>query len=182
MENLEYETVIDGLDEIEIENTSIDEIDSENINLIFLGIDQSGSMYSYNNDMKRALLEFKDALIHSKEADEILIARANFSSGIEIGGYKKIDEFYAGFTSSGSTAMYDAITTGTERLKTYREFLKTEGMRVKAVFAIFSDGEDNDSKSSFSDAKKAVEFLNSEEITTAFISFGGNAEIGRAHV
>ena len=93
MENLEYETVIDGLDEIEIENTSIDEIDSENINLIFLGIDQSGSMYSYNNDMKRALLEFKDALIHSKEADEILIARANFSSGIEIGGYKKIDEF-----------------------------------------------------------------------------------------
>ena len=175
MENLEYETVIDGLDEIEIENTSIDEIDSENINLIFLGIDQSGSMYSYNNDMKRALLEFKDALIHSKEADEILIARANFSSGIEIGGYKKIDEFYAGFTSSGSTAMYDAITTGTERLKTYREFLKTEGMRVKAVFAIFSDGEDNDSKSSFSDAKKAVEFLNSEELTTAFISFGGNA-------
>ena len=40
MENLEYETVIDGLDEIEIENTSVDEIDSENINLIFLGIDQ----------------------------------------------------------------------------------------------------------------------------------------------
>ena len=35
---------IDGLDEIEIENTSVEEIDSENINLIFLGIDKSGSM------------------------------------------------------------------------------------------------------------------------------------------
>ena len=48
-------------------------------------------------------------------------------------------------------------------------------MRVKTVFAVFSDGEDNDSKSSFRDAKKAIEFLNSEEITTAFISFGGKA-------
>lgn len=175
MENLEYEIMVDGLDEIEFENTSVNEIDSENINLIFLGIDQSASMFSYNNDMKHALSEFKDALVHSKEADEILVARANFSSGIEIGGYKKIDEFYAGFTSGGSTAMYDAITTGTERLKTYREFLKKEGMRVKAVFAIFSDGEDNDSKSTFYNAKKAIEFLNSEEITTAFISFGGKA-------
>lgn len=30
----ETEQVIDGLDEVEIANTSIDEIDSENINLI----------------------------------------------------------------------------------------------------------------------------------------------------
>lgn len=175
MKESEYGTIIDGLDEIEIENTSVDEIDNENINLIFLGIDQSGSMCSYNNDMKHALAEFKDALIQSKEADEILVARANFASGIEIGGYKKIEEFYAGFTAGGSTAMYDAITTGTDKLKTYREFLKTEGMRVKAVFAVFSDGEDNDSKSSFSEARRAVEFLNNEEITTAFISFGGKA-------
>ena len=34
----ETEQVIDGLDEVEITNTSIDEIDSENINLIFVGI------------------------------------------------------------------------------------------------------------------------------------------------
>lgn len=48
-------------------------------------------------------------------------------------------------------------------------------MRVKAVFAVFSDGADNDSKSSFGEAKRAVEYLNDEEITTAFISFGGGA-------
>lgn len=40
----ETEQIIDGLDEVEITNTSIDEIDSENINLIFVGIDKSGSM------------------------------------------------------------------------------------------------------------------------------------------
>lgn len=47
----ETEQVIDGLDEVEIANTSIDEIDSENINLIFVGIDKSGSMGMYERDM-----------------------------------------------------------------------------------------------------------------------------------
>lgn len=71
--------------------------------------------------------------------------------------------------------MYDAITEGTSKLKNYRAFLKNEGMRVKAVFAVFSDGLDNDSRRTFSEAKQAVSFLNQEEITTAFISFGGKA-------
>lgn len=175
MNKAETNMIIDGLEEIELENTSIDEIDSENINLIFLGIDQSGSMSVYDQDMKQALQSFKDALQSSKEADEILAARANFDSGIEIGGYKRIEEFYTGFAAGGCTALYDAVAEGTGRLKDYRSFLKREGMRVKAVFAVFSDGADNDSRHTFSDARQAVEFLNSEEITTAFISFGGRA-------
>lgn len=61
----ETEQVIDGLDEVEIANTSIDEIDSENINLIFVGIDKSGSMGMYERDMVKALSDFKDALINS---------------------------------------------------------------------------------------------------------------------
>lgn len=76
----------------------------------------------------------------------------------------------------GCTAMYDTIIDGTEKLKEYRDFLKNEGMRVKAVFAIFGDGMDNSSQpGGFAKAKKAVEYLNVEEIVTAFISFGGQA-------
>lgn len=176
MNQYENNMIIDGLDELEFENTSIDEIDSENINLIFLGIDQSGSMATYDRDMKQALKEFKDALLNSREADEILVARANFDSGIDVGGYKRIDEFYTGFAAGGCTALYDAVTEGTRRLKDYRGFLKNEGMRVKAVFAVFSDGADNDSKSTFGEAKQAVAFLNDAEVTTAFISFGGGAK------
>jgi hypothetical protein len=176
MENMENGIVIDGLDDVEIENTSIDEIDSENINLMFLGVDQSSSMFSFGSDMKQSLASFKDALGNSKEADEILIARADFDSSINIGGYKKISEFDTNYMTNGCTALYDVIVEGTEKLKDYRNFLKNEGMRVKAVFAIFSDGDDTASRKSFSDAKKAIEYLNHEEITTAFISFGGEAE------
>ena len=171
----ENNMIIDGLDEIEIANTSIDDIDSENINLMFLAIDKSGSMSIYESDMRDALIEFKQALENSKEADEILVAKAEFSEDIDIGGYKKISEFDNKFIADGCTAMYDAIVTGKDKLAEYRNFLKTEGMRVKAVFSVFSDGLDNASMASFSDAKAAVDYLNKEEITTAFISFGGEA-------
>lgn len=139
----ETEQVIDGLDEVEIANTSIDEIDSENINLIFVGIDKSGSMGMYERDMVKALSDFKDALINSKECDEILVARADFSDSATVGGYKRITEFDTSYSTE---------------------------------FAIFGDGMDNSSQpGGFAKAKKAVEYLNVEEIVTAFISFGGQA-------
>ena len=167
---------IDGLDDIEVENTAVDDLDSECVNLIFLGIDESGSMSSYIGEMKNCLNEFKKALTDSKEADEILVARADFSDTTQIGGYKKISEFDTSFATYGCAAMYDTIVDGAGKLKDYRKFLKDQGMtRVKAVFAIFSDGLDNVSGNGFSSAKREVESLNSEEITTAFISFGGQA-------
>lgn len=175
MSELENGMEIDGLDEIEVENTAVDELESENINLIFLGIDESGSMNSWVQDMKKCLSEFKTALTDSKEADEILVARADFADTYVIGGYKKISEFDTNFYTHGCTAMYDTIVDGAEKLKEYRKFLKDQGVRVKAVFAIFSDGADNSSISTYGDAKSAIDFLNNEEITTAFISFGGAA-------
>lgn len=175
MSEFKNEIEIDGLDEIEIENTSVEDIDSENINLIFIGIDQSGSMNTYNNDMKHSLNEFKNALVNSKESDEILVARANFDDYINIGGYKKINEFDTKFNAGGCTAMYDAIVEGTKKLAEYRKYLKDQGVRVKAVFAIFSDGLDNVSNHPYNEAKRSIDFLNNEEITTAFISFGNTA-------
>lgn len=169
------EMIIDGLDEIEVENTSVDEIDSENINLIFVGIDCSGSMAIFESDMRKALADFKDALINSKEADEILIARADFADRIKVGGYKKISEFATNYNADGMTALNDTIVEGVDKLEQYRNFLKQEGMRVKAVFAIFSDGEDTSSRHSVAEARQKIEHLNNEEIVTAFISFGGGA-------
>lgn len=169
------EIKIDGLDDVEAANTSIDEIDSEDINLIFVGIDRSGSMSGFRGDMSKALADFKDALTNSKEVDDILVARADFADTATVGGYKRITEFDTAYQTGGCTAMYDTIVDGTNKLKDYRDFLKNEGMRVKAVFAIFSDGLDNQSRNGFSSAKKSVEYLNNEEIVTAFISFGGEA-------
>lgn len=171
-----YEEIeMDGLEDVEAANTSIDEIDSENINLIFVGIGRSSSMHPFRGDMGKSLGDFKGALADSKEADDILVARADFADAAVVGGYKRINEFDTAYQTGGSTAMFDTIVDGTDKLKEYRDYLKNEGMRVKAVFAIFSDGADNISRNKFGDAKKSVEYLNNEEIVTAFISFGGAA-------
>jgi len=166
---------IEGLDAIEIENTSIDDIDSENVNLIFVGIDKSGSMFPYKDDMRACLKDFKAALEGSKEADEMLIARADFSNDVSVGGYKKVCDFDTDFNAGGCTVLHDVIVEGTDKLLKYLAFLKDQGMRVKAVFAIFSDGINEGSIRSAHEAKNSVSKLNEVEVTTAFISFGGTA-------
>lgn len=172
-----YEEIeIDGLDEIEVENTSIDDIESENVNLILVATDSSGSMGMYESEMRGCLNDFKDALANSKESNEILVARSNFADNVDIGGYKKIDEFDTSFKSCGGTAMYDAIVTGSEKMLEYRKFLRDQGVRVKCVFAVFSDGWENGSHADLASARQAITNLNREEITTAFISFGSDAQ------
>lgn len=175
MSDLENGIEIDGLEDIEVENTTIDELESENINLIFLGIDESSSMTSHTDAMRVSLSQFKDGLSNSKEADEILVARADFSDFVNVGGYKKILEFDTSYSTFYTTSLYDVIVDGVGKLKNYRKFLKEQGVRVKAVFAIFSDGRDEGSRNDFSNAKKAIEFLKGEEITTAFVAFGDKA-------
>ena len=128
---------IDGLDDIEMVNTSIDDIDSEEVNLIFVGIDQSGSMDPYERDMKDSLENFKQALTDSKEADQILVARANFDSYIDIGGYKKIVEFGTNYRAGGMTTLYDVICDGSKALKDYLDFLKNEGAAISEKNVVF---------------------------------------------
>lgn len=169
---------IDGLGaDIEAQNTAIDDLESENVNLMLIGIDGSGSMSSYRNDMMQCLTDFKDALENSKEANEILVARTDFASDIDIGGYKAIDEFDTSFSAGGCTAMYDAVVEGSAKMLEYRKYLRDQGVRVKCVFAIFSDGYENGSKADVAAARQAIANLNREEITTAFISFGSDAKV-----
>ena len=171
-----------GLDEIENENTAIDDLDSEVVNLINVAIDQSGSMNGFVNDMQQSLSDFKDSIQQSKEADTILVARTDFyDNDVDIAGYKKIDMFDTDYQASGMTPLYDAIIEAVDKLTNknnsgYMDVLKSQGMRVKSVFAIFSDGEDTSSRSGLSEAKAKIDYLNKREIVTACVCFGSDAE------
>ena len=156
-------------------NTPIDQIAGEVVNLIFVGIDQSGSMTSYITDMEKCLKEFKTAITATKEVDDILLARADFESSICVGGYKKVQDFDINYQANGGTSLYDVVVEGKKKLIDYIEYLKNQGVRTKAVFAIFSDGEDTSSRMGINEAKNATGEMNSKEIVTAFISFGGMA-------
>lgn len=172
--NMSYddEIKIDGLDEIDAQNTPVDELETEDVNLFFLGIDESSSMTPYQASMIKQLDAFKRAIVNSKEAPKILLARANFSDKVDIGGYKKIDEMDTSYRVINMTILYDTIIAGTDALLRYMDYLKQQGVRVKAVFAIFSDGADTASMHTCHVAKDYIDKLNAKEIVTAFVSFG----------
>lgn len=171
-----------GLEELENENTSIDELDSEVVNLINISVDQSGSMSNYISDMKKSLSDFKDSINNSKEADTILVSRINFmDDDVDITGYKKIMDFDTDYDTDGQTPLYDAIVKGIDKLTNssgtgYMDYLKQQGMRVKSVFSVFSDGDDTNSSHSFQEAKDRIQYLNKREIVTACVCFGSEAE------
>jgi uncharacterized protein with von Willebrand factor type A (vWA) domain len=171
----EEKTVL-GLDELEIENTSIEEIDSEEVHLVCVAVDASGSMSPYVEDMKKCLADFKGALTASKEENKILLARATFSDITDISGYKPIKDFDGSYSAAGGTTLYDVIVESATKLTEYMDHLKSQGMRCRAVIAVFSDGEDTCSRKSAAKARQAIEALNNKEITTAFVSFGGEAD------
>lgn len=166
-----------GIEEIEATNATIEEIDAEAIDILFVALDESGSMSKHKADMIPALQDFKTSMQNSKESEHILVARLNFHDIVEpVGGYQPIDDFDASYTTYGGTLLYDGICEGAEKFLAYIKYLKANGMRVKGVFSTFSDGEDNTSyNNQLSDATRVIAELNAAEYPTVFIAFGQEA-------
>jgi len=171
-------TDVVGMDDIEAFNTSLDDIGGDECTLIFVGIDSSGSMDSFTSDMEKELLSFKDAMLGTKEAqfNQILLSRANFNDYIDIKGFKPVSEFDTDYYAKGNTALYDVIIEGAETLLNYRKILTDNGVRVKSIFSIFTDGEDTCSNTTIHKTIDVIEDLNKKEIASAIICFGSSAE------
>lgn len=167
------ESIILGLDDID--NVEVQDLETEDVNLIHLGIDCSSSMTGFEQMMQEELEKFKQEIGSSSTVDQILIARSNFSDDLEIGGYHKVADLNTDYVLGQMTVLYDTIVNGSIEMLKYIDELKSQGMRVNGVFAIFSDGEDTKSKSSISEAKQSILELNKREIITAYMEFGNVA-------
>lgn len=165
-----------GFDDIVQSNTDVEDIVTENVFLFFIAIDKSSSMNRWDDTMRNGLSLFKDKILNSKQVDEILISRCDFDYNVDFQGYKPAVEFKTDYSSDGSTSLYDVIISGYENLTQYMSYLKDQGIRVKAVFSVFSDGDDTTSNANFQQARQKIEQLNDKEITTAFIAFGDDAK------
>lgn len=170
-----------GINDTYAGNVGLDELESERQTLIRLIIDKSGSMSPFESIMVDCLNKFKSAIEGAKESDEMLIGKTLFDSNIDASGYRFIADFTSNYSAGGNTRLYDAIVKEQKDLidgkgNGYMEHLQQNGIKVKAVLAIFSDGEDNSSQCSANDTRKAIEFLHSKEIIVAFVTFGNGAE------
>jgi len=167
------------LPEVGIPVIPVDALDSEEAYVVFLAIDASGSMDSYVMIMQQALGSFKDAILNSKDAREFLICRCDFHdrfNNSQMTGYAKLEDMETLYQTYGMTPLFDAIVNGKETFMKYRQLLLDGGERVRGAFVVFSDGLNNNSFASESQARKAIEDLKQSEIVTAFIGFGDEAQ------
>lgn len=168
-----------GFDEM---NLGVDDIENENQTLICFVIDESGSMGGNQTTMVQEVENFKQAVIDSKVADEMLVSFITFGNGnIATTGYQRVQDISFAYRPDGSTPLHDAIITAQKQLydgagNGYLEKLRSNGVSAKAAIAILSDGWDNDSRYSANDAKKAIELLKYAEIGVSFTAFGADAK------
>lgn len=166
---------IDGLDETYATNMDVDDVVSPSVMLVDFLIDGSGSMYPYERAMSECLEHYKEAIVNSKQADEMMVSKTVFESRIETGGYVAPEDFNTDYSAGGLTRLYDAIIDRRQRMLDYMNQLKNNGTNARACLIILSDGEDNGSQYRASDARQAIQDLISKEITVAFIAFGQEA-------
>lgn len=166
---------IDGLDETYATNMDVDDVVSPSVMLVDFLIDGSGSMDSYERAMRECLEHYKEAIVNSKQADEMLVSKTVFESRIETGGYVAPEDFNTDYTAGGRTRLHDAIIDRRQRMLDYMDQLKNNGTNARACLIILSDGKDFGSQYRASYARQAVQDLISKEITVAFIAFGYDA-------
>lgn len=162
-------------DKVEVVNTPIMELKSSTQTLLRLDIDRSGSMSGFTTAMGQALELVKESILTSEEVNRIQISKTLFADTVEPGGYTDVEKFDTSYSAdSGCTKLYDSIIDSERRIRQYRDDLNQNGVSVKAVLCILSDGLDNDSVASFEEAKNAVAKMQADDVTVCFIAFGSD--------
>lgn len=165
--------------------TPVEEIDTDDVTIIFLLIDGSGSMGDHESVVIDAINEeliggLKGA---SKKAQQsIHLGGCIFSSGVTPlwgGGFKKLEDIpplttrdYNPSRNGGMTALFDAQLDGVTAAAVYAsQVLGGSGTPPKTIIACFSDGADNASSVSASKVKSVYSKLDPEMFITAFMGF-----------
>lgn len=162
-------------DKVEVVNTPVTEFKSSAQTLLRLDIDRSGSMKGFTTAMGQALELVKESILTSEEVNRIQISKTLFADTVEPSGYTDVEKFDTSYSAnSGCTKLYDSIIDSERRIRRYRDELKQNGVSVKAVLCILSDGIDNNSVASFKEAKDSIEKMQADDVTVCFIAFGSD--------
>jgi uncharacterized protein YegL len=143
--------------------TSIDDIETDDVTIVKVLLDSSYSMHDHEAIVRDAYDKFINSLKGSKQSGSILVSTVSFAGTATIlHGFKKVDEIDSignQYIAKGySTALYDALMDALTGAHAYATDLKQNGVRVKIIVVVFSDGYDNDSKhNSAKDVKTVVD-------------------------
>lgn len=141
-------------------------------------IDMSGSMAPYTHDLIQSYNDdYLEALAGSLAAEDILVSTILFDSGIHLfHGYLTVTDVPLltshDYRPGGSTALYDAVAAGLTNMVLYAQQLRQNGVMVRCLAIVYSDGEDNASRQTATSVRRAVrELLKQEIYIMAYVGF-----------
>lgn len=159
----------------------VDDLNTDDVTLLTLIIDESGSMGHVRNDVIDAFNQMTRALSDSKAADSILMSAWTFSNAPKLlFSYTPIDSVKdltaKDYTPNGATALYDATMDGITGIVGYGQNLRSAGIRTRSIIVVITDGGDNVSGHTASAVKTVADDLIRQEVyTLAFVGLGNES-------
>lgn len=130
--------------------------------LVGIAADRSGSVSAFSREEERALKEIISACLKSPRADNLLIRMTRFDHHLdEVHGFKQLVDCnpvdYDGVLDArGSTALFDATVNAIDAAAAQGKMLIDDDFSANAIIFIITDGDDNVSKSTPLEVKKAI--------------------------
>lgn len=159
----------------------IDSLNTDDVTLLSVIIDESGSMGSVRDDVIDAFNQMTRALYDSKQRDSILMSVWKFDDAPRLlYSYTPVDQIKdltrADYNPGGSTALYDAALDGFTGIVGYGQELRNGGIRTRCIVVVITDGADVSSKHTAASVKTIAQDLLKQEIyTLAFVGLGDEA-------
>lgn len=154
-------------------NSSKYDFTSDNINIIVLVYDYSGSMRGDINAIQKANQAFRQDFSKFEDKGSIAISKARFANSFAMSSFLTVDEFDTSYSADGGTELYYAIRCATDNtLAYYKEIVKRLNVRPRITFMVFTDGWDtSESRTKYDKAKEAIKELNNLDATTVLVAF-----------
>ncbi len=169
---------LDGQTGLGCVGAQVDDLNTDDVTLVSVILDQSTSMNSVRSDVIDAFNQMTRALADSKASDSILLSCWVFSAQPRLlFNYTPIDQVKDltrnDYKPGGSTALYDATLDGFTGIVGYGQDLRNNGIRTRSIVVVISDGGDNSSGHTAAAVKTVADDLLHQEIyTLAFIGLG----------
>ncbi len=120
--------------------------------LVTIAIDESGSVSSFADDLKKMLVAAVESCKKSPRSDNLLLRIIAFGSqhqnGVrEIHGFKLLSEInvadYSDLAPGGMTPLCDAVYSAVGAMNAYGKKLNEDDFDVNAIAIVITDGEEN---------------------------------------
>lgn len=119
--------------------------EAETINVVFV-IDKSSSTNRFINDLNNTLNEFLHEFQRSHVASKMLLSVIEFNDKVDVvSAFQPISDVKDfDIKPYGCTNLYGAVLAGLENAVQYRKDLENNGISVKTLVFVITDGESNE--------------------------------------